>query len=204
MRLVAEREISGKTSLTRFGSRLYCPPFPEFHFRLMKSVHKLTVLKPPAGGPAIADVTSAITRRRRVLLAIGLVGVVALSNVRLPVRTFRQLAEQPAGGQTEDFLARCRRLESLMPTGDRIGYVALVGKQPEAVKDAQQRLLQYAFAPRRIEPFSGHELVIVQADEKAPALALAKDRGWQIVADAGGELLAFRTESALSPRVEER
>lgn len=162
----------------------------------MNGAIKLTLLKPPDGAPAGADKGPRRARRRQVLLAIGLVGLVGLTNLRLPVRTFRQLAREPQGGQTEAFLRRCRRLESLVPAGGRIGYLSLVSNRPEALQDAQHRLLQYAFAPRTIEPFADQEVVVVQADAAGAALEMAQERGWQIVADAGAGLIACRANGA--------
>lgn len=167
----------------------------------MNGAIKLMLLKPPDRAPAGADSGPTRARRRQVLLAIGLVGLVALTNLRLPLRTFRQLAREPQGGQTEAFLRRCRRLESLMPAGGRIGYLSLAGNQPAALQDAQHRLLQYAFAPRKIEPFAGQDLVVVQTDEPGAALEMAHERGWQIVSDAGAGLLAFRTMSDVLPSI---
>jgi len=115
----------------------------------MNAAPRLTLVKPPEGGT-----TSAKSGHRRVLLAVALIGACALTNVRLPLRAFRQLAEQPEGGNTQLFLARCRRLESVLPAAGRIGYLSLEQSGGAPPQDAQYRLLQYALAPQIVERFS--------------------------------------------------
>ena len=124
--------------------------------------------------------------RRRAYLAIGLIALVALSNLRLPLRTFRQLRQ--SRGTSAAFLERCRRLAPRLPPGGALGYLAAFDK-----KDIHLRLLRYAFAPRAVEEFSGQRLVIVEAKDSPAALKLAENRGWWLMADDGQGLVAFRT-----------
>lgn len=136
--------------------------------------------------------------RRRAYLAVGLIAVAALSNLRLPLRTFGQLARHPEGNEVEVFLARCRRLEPVLPPAGRIGYLdsgreQALGASPRSAHVLQ---LQYALAPRLIEPFSDQRWVIVEAggSERAAELQRGSVRGWRLVADLGEGLAVFRTE----------
>ena len=119
----------------------------------MKVAPRLTLVKPPEDRTTSVEKSiSQKSARRRVLMAVALIGACALTNVRLPLRTFRQLAEQTEGVRTELFLARCRRLESILPAAGRIGYLSLEHEQSGG--PSQYRILQYAFAPRLVERLS--------------------------------------------------
>jgi hypothetical protein len=235
----------------------------------MNAEPRLTLVKPPEGGTTTVEKSiSPKSARHRVLLAAGLIGACALTNVRLPLRTFWQHAKQPEGDRMELFLARCRRLESILPAAGRIGYLSLEHEPSGGA--SQYRILQYAFAPRLVERLSSatrplpdpnresprlagglapresarkragqaprlngpqfhfsplppgegsavrgeavwqppsppaavpggegslvSRLVIIQADDATAAQRLAEERGWELVAHAGGGLFAFRAE----------
>jgi hypothetical protein len=130
-----------------------------------------------------ADGTAAA--QRRVLAAIVLITVAALTTIRWPIKTMGQIVRTSKGDEVTLFLARCDRLAPHLPATGRIGYFV----RPEefetrkSLHTARLELMQYALAPRVIETFSGQEFVIFDSDEPAAFPTAAASRDWQLVAD---------------------
>jgi hypothetical protein len=124
-----------------------------------------------------------------------MITLAALSNLRLPVRSIRDAANSTASDGIGEFLARCRRLEPHLPASGRIGYRApsALAQTHSPVKGDRLQLMRYALAPRIVEQFWDHELVIFDADDPALAPSQKESRGWRVVADLGDGMKLFRT-----------
>ena len=110
---------------------------------------------------------SDIRRAQRVGLVIAMVALAALTNVRLPVRGITEVAQSASSDGIGEFLGRCRRLEPHLPARGQIGYRALSdhARTHSRVKGDRLQLMRYALAPRIIEQFWDHELVIFDAEK---------------------------------------
>jgi hypothetical protein len=135
------------------------------------------------------------TARGRVVVAVGLVAVAALSNFRMPIKTFGQFARGPTDGDAETYLARCRRLAPHLPPKGRIGYIAAANELQTRtpLQGGRLTLLQHALAPRMIQRFSGESLVIFDCDEPAALPALEQRRDWSLLVDLDDGLKLFST-----------
>jgi hypothetical protein len=132
---------------------------------------------------------------RRVWLAIAMITLAALSNFRLPIRSFGEVANGRSSDGIDEFLNRCRRLERHLPATGRIGYRAPPAN-PGArvtVKGDRLQLMRYALAPRIVEQFWDHQLVIFDADDRASSPSPGESRGWRVVADLEDGMKVFRT-----------
>ena len=141
---------------------------------------------------------SDIRRAQRVWLVIAMVALAALTNVRLPVRGITEVAQSASSDGIGEFLGRCRRLEPHLPARGQIGYRALSdhARTHSRVKGDRLQLMRYALAPRIIEQFWDHELVIFDADDPASVPSPEESRGWQLVADLHDGMKVFRTTGA--------
>jgi hypothetical protein len=133
--------------------------------------------------------------RGRAVLAVGLIAIAALSNLRLPIKTFGQVARGPTDGDAQTYLARCRRLAPHLPRKGRIGYIAapdeLQARAP--LHGGRLTLLQHALAPRMIQRFSGQSLVIFDCDVPTALPAPDQSRDWRLVVDLDDGLKLFCT-----------
>jgi hypothetical protein len=133
--------------------------------------------------------------RGRAVLAVGLIAIAALSNLRMPIKMFGQFARGPTDGDAETYLARCRRLAPHLPRKVRIGYIAAANELQTRtpLQGGRLTLLQHALAPRLIQHFSGESLVIFDCDEPAALPSLDQRRDWRLLVDLDDGLKLFCT-----------
>jgi len=131
--------------------------------------------------------------KARVVVAVGLIAIAAFSNLRMPIKTFGQLARGPTDGDAETYLARGRRLAPHLPPKGGIGYIAAPARLQTRtpLQGGRLTLLQHALAPRMIERFSGQSLVIFDCDEPTASPAVEVSEGWRLVVDLGDGLKLF-------------
>jgi hypothetical protein len=127
---------------------------------------------------------------------IALVALAALSNFRLPIRGLTEAANGASSDGIPEYLNRCRRLEAHLPARGQIGYRAPSdhARTHSHVKGDRLQLMRYALAPRIIEQFWDHELVIFDADDPASNPSPMESRGWQVVTDLNDGMKIFRTK----------
>ena len=129
------------------------------------------------------------TAVRRAFLAVGLIFLAALSNVRVPVKLFGQWARKVTPDEVVVQLERFRKLDPYLPTCVPIGYLA-PGKH--AGVRGQLALAQYAYAPRLIHGTANQTLVICDYVDADQSPLDADSDQWELVADTGEGLKLFR------------
>jgi hypothetical protein len=132
---------------------------------------------------------------RRVWVVIAMLTLAALSNVRLPIRSFGEVSGGKPSDGISEFVARCHRLEPHLPAAGPIGYRAPPARAEahSPVKGDRLQLMRYALAPRIVEQFWDHQLVIFDADDPALSPSPKESRGWRVVADLGDGMKVYRT-----------
>jgi hypothetical protein len=131
----------------------------------------------------------------RVWLVIAMLTLAALGNLRLPIRSFGEISSGKTSDGINEFLSRCRRLEPHLPANGAIGYRAPPTREQTfpPVKGDRLQLMRYALAPRIVEQFWDHQLVIFDADDPALSPSPKESRGWRVVADLGDGMKVYRT-----------
>ncbi len=132
---------------------------------------------------------------RRVWLVIAMLTLAALSNLRLPIRSFGEVSSGKTSDGINEFLTRCRRLESHLPAKGAIGYRAPPASEQarSPVKGDRLQLMRYALAPRIVEQFWDHQLVIFDTDDPALSPSPKESCRWRVVADLEDGIKVYRT-----------
>ncbi len=133
----------------------------------------------------------------------------ALSNLRLPIRSFGEVSSGKTSDGINEFLTRCRRLEPHLPANGAIGYRAPPAREQahSPVKGDRLQLALYTAACQLAAPncagaiTSGsgdgcwdapNQLVIFDADDPALSPSPKESRGWRVVADPGDGMKIYR------------
>jgi hypothetical protein len=127
-------------------------------------------------------------------MALVLVCLAAIANVRMISHALRH-RDVPKPGEIGPFVARFEPLRPMLPEGSVTGFV--LDREHAAPHpphpEARFALAQYALCPRVVEELPLHELVIVDSDAPATPPAVARQCGWDLVADLGNGVRLYRT-----------
>ena len=132
--------------------------------------------------------------RQRAAAAVALIILTALSAIRWPIQTFRQMNRTPHDDEVTQFLSRYQRLAPYLPGKCQIGYLVPPeeAESRKALHTARLELLQYALAPRMVDKFTDQEVVILDSDKPKAHAKDADHQDWELVADLHDGIKLYR------------
>jgi hypothetical protein len=131
----------------------------------------------------------------RLRLAIWLICVCALANVRMLFDAFHQFGNPPQADSQQIWIARFEPFRPLLPEGTVTGFLVDQAHADVKLKHPAERLAlaRYALAPRLVEGSPAHALVITDSDDPASLPEIAVGEHWTLVAALGNGARLFRT-----------